>query len=257
MLRPVLTRDHQSVVPERFSGFPGIAHGGYLSGLVADGVGAPTVEVRLRRPVRIDVPMTLERRGHKFVELRHGEVLIAEGAATEIAIEVPEPVDLAEAEAASRRYPGLDHHLYPACFGCGPARPDGLRIFPGPVPGRRLVAADWIPAAADAGENGSVPPALVWAALDCPQVWSLILHAPSRSREKVVTGTLAVKLERPVVAGVAHIVLAWPRGGDGRGWVADAAVLGPEGDICATGRQTAVPAHWGVPLGLAQWSEPR
>lgn len=247
----MLTREQQTVVAPRFCGFPGVAHGGYLCGLVAAGVGGPAAEVTLRRPVRTDAPLTLERAGRERVELRNHELLVAEGVATELALEVPEPVSLAEAEAASGRYPGLDHHLYPGCFGCGPQRGDGLRIFAGPVPGRRLVAAPWVPDGGD--EAGIVPSELVWAALDCPQLWSLILHAPSNTGEKVVTGALAARLERPVLAGQPHVVMAWPLARDGRRWRADAAVIGPGGEVCATGRQTAVTANWGVPLGRSRW----
>jgi tryptophan synthase alpha subunit len=40
---------------------------------------------------------------------------------------------------------------------CGPAHPGGLRIFPGPVSGRALVAALWEPPARLAGERGELP----------------------------------------------------------------------------------------------------
>ena len=53
---------------------------------------------------------------------------------------------VAEAEEASKRYAGFEHHAYPTCFTCGPAREDGLGIFAGPVAGRELVAAPWTPA---------------------------------------------------------------------------------------------------------------
>ena len=249
----VLTRDHQTSVQTRFRGFEGIAQGGYIAGLVANEVGAPAVEVKLRRPVRTEIPLTLERVNHDRVELRDGETLMAEGLVTELAITVPEPVSFTDAEAVSRRYPGLDHHLFPGCFGCGTARPDGLRMFAGPVPGRRLVAAPWVPNSTEADEAGIVPGELVWAALDCPQLWSLIIHAPTRASESIVTGTLAVKLERPVIAGIPHVVMAWPSAVNGRSVLADAALLAPDGEVCATGRQTALVADWGLPLGLARW----
>lgn len=250
----MLTSDHQTVVPARFSGFPGIVQGGYICGLVASGVGAPAAEVRLRRPVRARVPLTLERASGERVELCDGEVLVAEGNATELELELPEPIGFAEAQAASGRYPGLEHHLVPGCFVCGTAHPEGLRIFAGPVPGRRVVAATWVPGVTWANRAGRVRDEIVWAALDCPQLWSLIINSPPKASEKIVTGAMVVKLERPVVAGEPHVVMAWPRAREGRRLVADAAVLGPDGEVCARGRQIAVSANWGLPLGLALWA---
>jgi hypothetical protein len=60
--------------------------------------------------------------------------------------------------------------LFPDCFVCGTVRQpgDGLRIFPGPVPGRRLWAAPWTPDSSVAGTDGRVRPEVAWAALDCP-----------------------------------------------------------------------------------------
>ena len=246
------TRAHQVVVSARFCGFTGIAHGGYLGGVVAGDVGAPAVNVELRRPVRTEVPLTLEQTAGR-VELRDGEVLVAEGTAAELNVEVPEPVTLHEAEAASRRNPGLDHHLYPGCFGCGPAHPGGLRIFAGPVPGRRLVAAPWVPGSSEADEAGTVPLEIVWAALDCPQLWALILHAPSMASEKVVTAAISVNVAGPVVAGEPYVVMAWPEARNGRTWFAGAVLMGQAGKVLATSRLTAVSAKWGVPVGLGRW----
>jgi hypothetical protein len=52
------------------------------------------------------------------------------------------------------------------------------------------------------------------------------------------------------VAGEPHVVMGWPIGRDGRRWLAGAAILAPDGSLCAAGRQTAaVVAGWGIPLG--------
>jgi len=42
-----------------------------------------------------------------------------------------------------------------------------------------------------------------------------------------------------VRTGEEHVVMAWPIGREGRRFAAGAAVLGPRGEICAVGRQTA------------------
>jgi hypothetical protein len=242
------------VVDRRFTGLPEIAHGGYVAGVMAIALGGASAEIRLRRPVTTGRGLSLER-ADGLVELRDGDALLAEGAPVELSIELPLPVTPAEAEAASKRYPGLNGHLFPDCFACGPERRagDGLRIFPGPVAGRRLVAASWVPPATIADGAGRVPDELVWAALDCPQLWSLMVHAPAATSARVVTAALATRLEHPVLAGEPHVVMAWPLGRDGNRWLAGAAVIGPDGELCAIGRQTAAGASWGVPLGRARW----
>jgi hypothetical protein len=116
--------------------------------------------------------------------------------------DLPEPVDDAHAEAASRSYPWHRHHPFPGCFWCGPdrSRGDGLRIFPGRVPERDVLAAPWVPHLVDADERGVVHREIGWAAFDCPQLWSLILGAPTDSADRVVTGAIEAQLLGPVMA---------------------------------------------------------
>jgi hypothetical protein len=256
----VLTRNQERavVVDRRFCGLPELAHGGYVGGLMAAALGGAGVAVRLRKPVPTASPLRLDLVDDDRVELRDGETPLAEGTRAEVVLEVPEPVSLAQAQAASRHYPGHAAHLFPGCYGCGPGRHpgDGLRIFPGAVPGRRLVAAPWLPGPELGDAAGHVPTELVWAAFDCPQLWAIIAHAPADAGEKLVTGELAAKLARPVVAKAPHVVIAWPLGRDDRRLRAGAALIGPDGEVCAIGLQTAVIAKWGVPLGLARWRSP-
>jgi hypothetical protein len=234
------------VIERQFHGLPDIAHGGYVAGVMAAALGDSAAEVRLRRPVPTGRALDIERvNGH--VELRDGDTVLARGAATDVAVDVPLPVSLAEAEAASRRFIGFGHHLFPYCFGCGTHHAHGLRVFPGPVAGRSVVAAPWVPSGDDAG--------LAWAVLDCPQLWSLIVHTPTEAPDRVVTAALATRVERPLVAGEPHVVMAWPAGTDGRTRLAGGAVIGPDGELSAVGIQTAVTTDWGVPLGRAHWPD--
>ncbi len=240
------------VVDRRYSGLPEIAHGGYLAGVLAGALGGAKAEIRLRRPAPTGRALTLAQAGQELVELRDGEVLLAEAVPAELSLDVPLPATLAEAEAAAKRFPGANGHPVPDCFTCGLRRQEaeGLRIFTGPVIGRRLVAAPWVPVATEPAEaSGRVPEELVWAALDCPQLWALIVHLPAGAPDRVVTAALQARLERPVLVGEPHVVIGWPIGRDGCRFLAGAAVFGPDGELCAVGRQAAAPARWGVPLG--------
>jgi hypothetical protein len=237
------------VVESRFRGLPDLAHGGYVAGVMATALGAAEAEIRLRRPVRPGRALELARAGDEAVELWDGDELLGQAARTELSLDVPAPVALADAEAASKSFLGRHTHPFPGCFVCGTDRAagDGLRIFPGAVDGRQLVAAPWVPP----GEE-FVPDELVWAAFDCSQLWSLIAHAPADTSDRVVTAALATRIEHPVVAGEPHVIVAWPIGRHERTWVAGAVLFGPGGELRATGRQTAAVATWGVPLSPNQ-----
>jgi len=238
------------LIESQYQGLPDLAHGGYLAGTLATALGAPEAEVRLRRPVHVGRALDLARTDGEAVELRDGDTLLARAARTELSLDVPAPVSPADAEMAAAHFLGHHHHVFPGCFVCGTARAagDGLHLFPGPVDGRRLVAAPWVPPG-----DGLAPDELVWAAFDCAQLWSLIAHAPAGTTDRVVTAALQARVEQPVLAGEPHVVVGWPIGRDDRAWIAGAALFGPNGKLRAVGRQTAAVADWGIPLDRAQW----
>ena len=243
-------------IDSRFRGFEEIAHGGYVSGLLAQFVGGEA-QVRLRAPVPMERPLHVHRVDNEAVDLRdmNGH-LLAEARATTLDLDPPKPVTAEEAEASSDAYPGHKAHLFPGCFCCGPgrARGDGLRIFPGPVRGNRCAAALWVPNAVDANENGVVRPETLWAAFDCPQIWALILNTPADAEERVVTGALETRLLGQVVAGERYVIVAWPMGRDGRRLFAGAALFSGRGEPLGLSRQTLVATATGVPLGLDAFS---
>jgi hypothetical protein len=106
---------------------------------------------------------------------------------------------------------------------------------------------------ADANEQGEVRSEIVWAAFDCPQLWSLILSARRDSTDRAVTGGLEAQLLGPVIAGERYVVVAWPSGRDGRRLFAGAALFSGDGEALGIARQTAVLTGSGIPLGLAAW----
>jgi hypothetical protein len=216
------------VIPARFNGPPGSANGGYACGLVAgqvDGV----AEVTLRAPPPLDTLLTVVSDGTR-VELRDGERLVAEARAADadLGLDVPEPVTVAAAKEASRRFAGFAHHAYSTCFVCGPDRSDGLAIYPGPVEGRDgLVAAPWTP-------PGQVSELLVWAALDCPSGWAV----DDFQREGLLLGRLAARIDARPTPDEPHVVVGWRRAIDGRKRYAGSAVFTADGELLAQARST-------------------
>jgi hypothetical protein len=218
------------IVPGRFNGPPDSAHGGYACGLVAAILGG-VAEVTLRRPPPLDRELAVARDDGRVV-IRDGEALVAEAERVTLDVEVPAPVSVEEAAAASRRYAGFLHHAYNTCFVCGPGREDGLGIYAGPVEGRPgLVASPWTP-----GED--VRPELVWAALDCPSGWAV----DDFQREGVLLGRMATRIDRLPTPREPHVVLGWRVAEEGRKRHAGSALLTAEGEVLARARST-----WIVP----------
>lgn len=245
----------QLVIDTAYAGLPELVHGGYLAGVLTSALATDGSRVRLRRPVPTARSLRLEHAGPGRVELHDGAALLADGVAGDVLVDVPDPVTPAEARSASGRSPGAARHPFPGCMCCGPEHPGGLRVFPGPVSGRAIVAAQWVPPEHLADGRSALPRELVAAALDCTQLWALMMHAPARTAETVVTAVLETRLEQPVAAGEPHVVIGWPIGRDGRRWLAGAAILGPKGELCAARRQEAAAvAGWGVPLGRDHWA---
>lgn len=225
-------------IDRRFNGPPESGHGGYVCGVVAGIIGGPA-EVTLRRPPPLDRPLEVRHLDSGGVALSDGETVIADGAPASVEIEVSEPVGFPEAEAASRSYVGFRQHAFPTCFGCGPqhSKGDGLRIFPGQVEGRNIVAAPWTPDATLTDEGGTVRPEFVWAALDCTGGWALLAQLPERP---VVLGRMAAKLLAPVRAGERCVVIGWPLGEDGRKLYSGTALFSESGDLRAFAAATWV-----------------
>jgi hypothetical protein len=223
-------------IPERFTGPPGSGQGGYTCGLVAGALGGGTVEVSLRSPPPLERELAVEREGDGVV-VRDGDTLVAEGRPAELELEVPEPVDADEADAASRageeRWTAA--HPFPSCAVCGPGREagDGYRLFPGAVPGRPGVfAVVWTPDDSLAA-GGAVRPECVWAALDCPT------SAPVVDFGATAPGVLArltARLDAPVRPGRQHVVVSWGLGVDGRKRHAAAALFTPDGALAGLSR---------------------
>jgi len=151
----------------------------------------------------------------------------------------PAPASYAEAEWASERYLGFTEHSTPSCFVCGPAREwgDGLAIYPGPIPGRRLVAAPWAPDPILFDRRGTVRAEFVWAALDCPTGFALL---EAFGRHKVTLSQLTVSVIQPLPVGERFVVMGWPFAAEGRTLLGASAIFSEGGEMHALGSAVLV-----------------
>jgi hypothetical protein len=226
-------------VAPRFCGPPGIANGGYLAGLLARDL-AGAVEVSLRAPAPLDEPLEVRTHpdGARTLERAGSELARAVPASLELELR-PAP-DPAETRARAGGCRAMRTHPFPGCFVCGPARADGLRVFPGMIAQSDAVAAVWTPGPELCDAAGRVAPEFLWAVLDCPSAFPLLESEAARALEPMVLAKLCVRLEDELRAGEAARVVAWPIAQEGRRGTAGAAIWGADGRIVGRARATWV-----------------
>jgi hypothetical protein len=224
-------------VDRRYHSWEGVAHGGYVAGHLASRAG-PACEVTLRQIVPFDTEMRLSEDRHGRITLGADGLVMARAERAQIHVDVPEPVSFADAASTAWNHVSIPMHPTPTCFCCGydRAEGDGLRIWPGSLPGRDTVAAAWIPHPAFAAEDGALDIRYVWAALDCPSFWGIVQQLPAMPN--VVTIRLAGSVMAPVRAEQPHVVLGWPIEHRRRRMIGGSAIFGPDGDLLAASRVT-------------------
>lgn len=235
--------DHSSpksdavVISQRYRGPPDTANGGFACGLLGCRLHGPA-RVRLHRPPPLDRPLTLRVESGARVELLDAENVIAEGSPTDAAWDVPAPVTFDIATQAARKYPWYTGHPFASCFVCGPDREseDGLRIFPGAIAERRVVAAPWVPAKSICDASGIVQPEIVWAALDCPSWFGIFAFEPGA--KYALLGQLSARILQPPAAHDQCVVIGWAAGRDGRKLRGGAAIYSSDGVLLGSSSAT-------------------
>jgi hypothetical protein len=226
-------------IPARFNGPDDSGNGGYTAGVVAAALGASPAEVTLKAPPPLDRELAVER-ANGGVVVRDDETVVAEARRTEVDVDPLPPVPFDEAEAAGPHgmFVDAERHPFPHCFVCGPLRGDGdgLRIFAGPVGDGEVLAASWTPSAELADADGRLPDEVIWAALDCPTSGPVANDWSAPGFKPIVLARLAVRIDRPVIAGERHVVMSWPLEVNGRKRHAAAALYTADGDLCAVSR---------------------
>jgi hypothetical protein len=228
------------VIPARFCGPPDSGNGGFTAGSLAALLDGPG-EVTLRTPPPLERPLAVERVGDEL-RLVDGDVVVAEAKPATVDLLAPPPVAVDEARAAEatsrfRQAPG--EHPFPTCFVCGTDRHegDGLRLFPGRLPGRDEFAVPWTPAAEFGDDDGLVRTEIVWSALDCPSSFAMYMEEDPLPGPYVL-GRLAVRIaSRPRVLE-DHVVLGWRVGVDGRKLFAGSALYDAHGTVLAVAGAT-------------------
>jgi hypothetical protein len=210
-------------IDPRFRGPRASANGGYACGRVAHFIDGPA-EVTLRSPPPLGRALGV-RETDGVVALLDGDEVVAQAKPAAGGFDVPPPVSVEDARAATERYEWMHDHPYPTCFVCGPEREegDGLRIFASPVAGRDVYAAPWTPDPDLAG------PEFTWAALDCPS--GLVTNTFDVGR--VLLGRLTAEIHATPRPGEHHVLTAWPISRDGRKLHTGSALFTAGGELLA------------------------
>jgi hypothetical protein len=214
-------------LPHHYRGPRTSANGGYACGRLAAFVEADEVEVTLRLPPPLDHPLAVERDGDT-VRLLDGDALVADARPAPVAVDVPEPVSLEDAERSRERHVRDWTPEFSECYVCG-IRDDGLQIRVGPVAGRGKLHAAPITLPEER-------PELVWAAIDCPGAFAV----GAEGRGDIVLGRMTARVDRVPEAGEQCVVISWPLGEDGRKLFAGTALFDSGGELAALARQTWV-----------------
>jgi hypothetical protein len=232
-------------IAERFRGPPRSGNGGYTCGRIARHLSG-TAAVRLRLPPPINTRLRLEY-GADRAALFHGDALVGEAKPARLELTAPVGPAFATASEASKSFVGFGRHNFPGCFVCGPEREpaDGLRIFPGQLPGDTVLAAPWEPDSSLAGDSSRVSPEFLWSALDCTGAFAVL---PSRDDVAIVLGELCAAIRGDVRPGERCVVTGWPLAVEGRKRLAGSAVYGEDGRLVALAR-----AVW-IEVPLRDWS---
>lgn len=232
----------QIEIPARFAGPPSMGHGGYVAGLFTDDIDG-AIQITLRRPTPLDVPLELDATDDGRWELRQGDDVIAQAEPATLEIDVPTPPGVDAARDAQAGSPAFydERGVHPTCFGCGAHRPDGdgLRVFVGPteVDGTAQVAATWSPGPDMVGSDGTIESRWVLAALDCPGAFAFIVD----EQRAGLLGRIVFQQYQPVPAGTDLVVSGWQIGGDGKKMLAGTALSDGQGTILAAARATWFP----------------
>ena len=231
-----MERSERVIVKRRFCGPPETGNGGYVAGILAEGLGRCS-EVTLRRPAPLEAPLLLRSGSdRRRLEAAAEGVLLAEARAVDARPPLaPASPRYEQAVRAGER--ALLRHPFPHCFVCGPGRAtgDGLRIFSGPLEAGcwDLVAAPWIPDASLCADGERVDSRFLWSALDCPGGMVAMGGEP----RPVLLARITAELSGGVRRGERCVVVGWRVARDGRKHGCATALYGEDGRLRGASQQ--------------------
>ena len=226
------------IIKERYSGPPDIANGGYVCGLLANFIEGPA-DVWIRRPTPMGSELSIVSTDDGSFCIMAGADICVEAKPGSLDLEMRESPDFDSAMAASktsraiqmnefngRKYRGI----HPTCFCCGAEREDdfGLKIYPGRIPGKDIIAAPWIPDEELADENGNVRSEFIWTALDCPGAFAAMDLANSRPG---LLGRLIGEVYLPIKVNEPCVVTGRAVSSEGRKLFSGTAVFNSKGQL--------------------------
>lgn len=225
-------------IPSHYNGPVDSGHGGFAAGRFAEFVDAHRASVRLHAPIPLDRPLRPVQGREQFsIDVVADAQTIATVVPLSAALDVGSfdltPVELIDAaEQDWSNDLALDHPC-PTCYGCGHDRSagTGMELRPGRVEGTECHATRWMP-----GIVGDVPPAVIWAALDCPS--GAPAMASVERAEMVLTGKLSVEIRRPVPGDGYYQIAGRVAARDGRKFYTEAALLDRSGEALAVATAT-------------------
>lgn len=232
-------------IARRFNGPHDSGNGGYSAGLVAQKFpAANAVEVTLRAAIPLETDLVVRPNGEaiEIVSQDDPPTLIISARATQLATPGAHSPGLEAARVAAQTYRGVEDHVLPHCFVCGPARAvgDGLRIFPDWLKDPAgvenpnlfpIVAAPWQPTPDLADATGLIAPEFLWAALDCPGAFAI-------DAEPILLGRMSARILARPSTEAPIVVIAWRKGQDRRKHFAGSALFTESGDMLAFSEQT-------------------
>ena len=233
-------RAGEVTIGARFNGPEASANGGYACGAFARFVGEPA-EVTLRTPPALERPLAVVSSDDEGVRVFDGETLVAEARPAELpTLEPPLRPSFEQALEARAAHPALGvRHPLSGCFVCGPERPDGLHVSPGPIDAQADIGAAPFEPDETVAEDGIVLPEVVWGVLDCPSYVPSMWNGGQMDTGAIsLLGRLTAQRHREIEVGERLAVVGWPLGDEGRKRHTATAMIDAHGEIAARAKAT-------------------
>jgi hypothetical protein len=109
-----------------------------------------------------------------------------------------------------------------------------MYIFAGRHRDSAIYASPWVPDGSLADEQGHIKTEFIWAALDCPGSFAIVMDQP----QPIVLGRMTTEIMQPVKAREKYIVTGWALENEGRKHFCGTAVFNEKKELCAAARAT-------------------